>query len=147
MSNTAAKSGFGTLLKIGDGGGSEVFTTIAEIKQIQGPKSKADTFDATNMGSPTNSGGTAGFREFIAGLIDAGEVQITGNYTSVASQDSLRTTHWNGTLRNFQLVVPLAVPETWSFAAVVTSLDITLPHDGLMAFAATLKMSGVPTIA
>lgn len=146
MSTTAAKSGFGTLLKIGDGGGGgEVFTTIAEIKQIQGPKQKADAYDATNMGSPTT--GTSGFREFVPGLVDAGEITISGNYTSVASQDSLRTTFWNGTLRNFQMVVPLAVPETWSFAAIVVAHELTLPHDGAMAFTATLKLSGVPTIA
>lgn len=145
MANTAAKSGFGTLLKIGDGGGTEVFTTIAEIKQIQGPKEKADTYDATNMNSPST--GTSGFREFVPGLIDAGEIVITGNYTSVASQDALRTTFWNGTLRNFQMLVPLAVPETWSFAAIVTAHELILSHDAAMSFTATLKISGVPTVA
>lgn len=147
MSASAAKSGYGTLLKIGDGGGSEVFTTIAEVKQVQGPKGKAGTSDVTNMDSPTNSGGTAPFAEFISTVIDAGEITINGNYTSVATQDSLRTTWMNGTKRNFQLVVPVSSPETWSLAAIVTAYELTLPHDGAMAFSATLKISGVPTIA
>ncbi|KKK53886.1 hypothetical protein LCGC14_3090310, partial [marine sediment metagenome] len=35
MSN--AISSFGTLLKVGDGAGTEVFTTIAEVMDIDGP--------------------------------------------------------------------------------------------------------------
>jgi hypothetical protein len=137
MSNNA-KSGLGTLLKIGDGGGSEVFTTIAEVRTVDGPKSKVDVVDVTHMESTE--------REFIATLLDAGEITINGNYTSVTAQDSLRTTHTAKTKRNFQLVVPIASPETWAFAGFVTSFGPTLPHDGPMAFSATIKLTGAVTI-
>ena len=49
MSN--AVSSYGTLLKIGDGGGTEVFTPLAEVKSIEGPDMETDIIDVTTHSS------------------------------------------------------------------------------------------------
>jgi len=143
MSN--AISAFGTLLKIGDGGSPETFTTIAEVTDISGPSLSADTIDVTNH----NSAG--GYREFIQGLKDAGEVTFTINFIPTESTHNAATgllkDYEDGTLRNFQLVFPDAGNTTWSFAAVVTGFEPAEPIDDKLAADVTLKISGQPTLA
>ena len=94
---TAAKSSHATLLKIGDGGGSEVFTTIAEVLDIDGPGLELATEEVTNHDS-------GGRREYIGTLLDSGEIEFELNYFSHSTHDSLRTDQTNKTVRNFQLV-------------------------------------------
>jgi hypothetical protein len=60
---TSAKSAFGTTLKKGA-------TAIAELISIGGPTISADTIEATSHDSPD------GYREFLQGLRDAGEITI-----------------------------------------------------------------------
>jgi len=48
---TAARRAHGTLLKIGDGGGTESFTTIAEVLDISGGGYEVMTEDATSHDS------------------------------------------------------------------------------------------------
>lgn len=64
MSATAAQSGYFTTLQLSDGGGTPVFTTIAEISSISGPNLSRSIVDATHMQSDD------GAKEFIGGLID-----------------------------------------------------------------------------
>jgi hypothetical protein len=70
---TGAMIGHGSQFMIGDGGAPEVFTAVAEVKTITGPALVRDTPDATHMASPEK------WREYIAGLRDAGEVSMTVN--------------------------------------------------------------------
>jgi len=51
---TSAVAAFGTLLKIGDGGGPESFTTIAEVRTLGGPELSRDTVDVTSHDSTAN---------------------------------------------------------------------------------------------
>lgn len=60
MAATVGTSGFGTLLKVGDGASpTEAFTAIAEVKSISGPSMSMETIDATHMESPS------GYREIL----------------------------------------------------------------------------------
>ena len=69
-----AISAFGTLLKVGDGGGTEVFTTIAEVKEISGPSISVDTVELTTHSS------SGAWKEYLPTLIDAGEVTFDVNF-------------------------------------------------------------------
>jgi predicted secreted protein len=145
MPASQALSGFGTLLKIGDGGGTEVFTSIAEVTDIQGPSFKLDTQDVTGYTSP------GGWREKIPGLLDAGDVKLTlsflpTNATHSQSTGLLRDMK-NKTKRNFQLVFPDGGSTTWAFAAYVTGFDVKTPIDNRMQADATLTVTGQPTLA
>ncbi len=142
---TNALSAFGTLLKIGDGGGTEVFTAIAEVTKLSGPSLSLDTIDATHDASP------GGFKECVAGLLDAGEVKFDVNYkpteTTHNATAGLLRDMVNKTKRNFKLVFPDSGSTTWSFSAFVTKFEPDAPVDGKLGASITLKITGQPTLA
>ena len=142
---TSAISAFGTLLKIGDGGGPETFTTIAEVTSISGPGLSLDPIEATSHDS------TGGWREFIGGLLEAGEVSFDINYIPTnATHDAstgLIADMVARTVRNFQLVFPDGSSTTWSFAALVTSFEPGEPIDDKLSASVSLKITGQPTLA
>jgi len=116
--------------------------TIAEINNIGGLDLKMDTIDVTTHDS------TSGFREFLGGLIDAGEVSIEGNLYPGDSngQVYLLTDMTNRTAQAFVITFPAAMATTWTFTALVTAFKTGAPHDGAVSFSATLKVTGVPTL-
>ena len=139
---TEAISGFGTILKRGDGAVPEVFTTIAEVKSLSGPGLTLETIDVTHHQS------TGGWREFIGGLLDGGEVTFDVNFIpSNQTQDNLWTDLQNRTLRNFELEFPDPGSTTWSFSALVTGFEESAPIDDVLGASVTLKISGQPTLS
>lgn len=140
-----ATAGFGTLLKIGDGGGTEVFTTIAEVSNISGPGLSLDTTEVTTHSS------SGAWKERIATLLDGGEVTFdiffaptgaTHSQTSGVLKDMK-----NRTKRNFKLVFPNAGATEWIFPAYVTAFSIDEPVDGALTASVTLTIAGAPTLA
>jgi predicted secreted protein len=135
----------GTLLKAGNGAATEVFTTIAEVTSIGGPGLALDPIEVTNMDS------TNGWREFIGGLLDGGEVSISINYlptnaTHNASNGLINDME-NRTKRNLQLIFSDGSSTTFSFTALVTAFEPTAPVDGALTADVTLKVTGQPTLA
>ena len=142
---TAAKSSFGTYLKLGDGGTSEVFATIAEVKDIKGPKLSLETEDVTSHDS------TDGWVEHIGTLLDGGDVSFELNWLPANATQSfsagLLKDMVGRTKRNFQLVVPAATSLTWTFAALVTEFQPELKVKGAQVASIKLQISGKPTLA
>lgn len=145
MSPSNAISSFGTLLKIGDGEVEEEFTTIAEVTNIAGPNLSQETIDVTSHSS------TERWREFIAGLLDAGEVSFDINFIPTENTHKLSTGILGdmvaGTKRNFELVFPDGGSTTWSFAAIITAFEPSEAIDDKLAASISLKLSGKPTLA
>lgn len=142
---TAAKSSFGTFLKLGDGGATEVFATIAEVKDIKGPKLSLETEDVTSHDS------TDGWVEHIGTLLDGGDVSFELNWLPANATQSftagLLKDMVGRTKRNFQLVVPAAASLTWTFAALVTEFQPELKVKGAQVASIKLQISGKPTLA
>ena len=138
---TNAISAHGTLLKIGDGAVSESFTTIAEVTNIGGP----------GLALAATSHSSAGWQEFVGGLLDGGEVTFSINYVPTHATHNATTgliaDMVNRTLRNFQIVFPNVGATTWSFAALVTGFDPSEPVDEVLTADVTLKLSGQPTLS
>ena len=136
-----AVSAYGTLLKIGDGGGPETFTTLAEVKSIDGPTMETEVIDVT-----THSSAAAGpFREKLAGLIDAGEVTFELNLVpNNAQHDSLRADQTARTKRNFELWFPGSGSADVEFEAVVTNFPLSFPVDGPIESSVTLTITKAP---
>lgn len=135
---TIARKAFGTLLKIGDGGGSEVFTTIAEVKDISGAGLNSDTVEVT-------AHDTGPYKQYITTLIDQGEITFELNFNKGATQGftgGLYNDQVNGTLRNFQLVLPTSVAATGTLAAYVTSFVLGSPVAGVLSASITLRPNG-----
>lgn len=141
---TNAIAAFGTLLKIGDGGGPETFTTIAEVTDIDGPKMSLDTADATHHSSP------GGWKEYVPTLLDGGEVAFTVNFipsnaTQSYSSGVLRDMA-NKNKRNFKLVFPDAGNTTWTFSAFVTGFEPKEALKDQLTADITLQITGQPIL-
>jgi len=141
---TQAIKAHGTLLKIGDGQPSEVFTTIAEVTEISGPSLEQESLEVTSHDS------SGGFREFVGGLIDGGEITLTINYVPTEATHNATTgliaDLKNMIVRNFQLVFPDSGSTTWNLSALVQSFEPTEPVDDKLGADVTLKVTGEPTL-
>lgn len=134
MPATAATSGFSTVIKKGA-------TAIAEVAGITGPGISRNAIDATHLNSPSQA------KEFIAGLIDAGEVSLDLNWLpSDATHAALFNDLMAGTKDTYSIVWPNAGPTTWTFTALVTAFSPTAPKDDRLSASATLKLSGTISI-
>ena len=152
MADDDARTGFGALIQKGTGIGSpEDYVTILGVKSISGPSISRDTHDTTTMLSPS------GWREFIGGLKDGGEVgfeanwlprdptqgQGEGGFMAEFNKDSCESRG------NWRIVVPACPgePEVYlEFAGIVTGQNLDIPMDDLMTFEGTIKVSGQPLL-
>jgi hypothetical protein len=142
---TAAKSSFGTFLKLGDGETSESFATIAEVLDIKGSSLELETEGVTSHDS------TDGWAEHIGTILNGGEISFEMNWLPANATQSfgsgLLKDLVSRTKRNFKLVVPTALPtQTWTFAALVTAFEPDLPVKGAQKASITLLLSGKPTL-
>jgi predicted secreted protein len=130
---------FGIALKRGDGvTPTEAFTAIGKVSDVKGPEIKRDTYDVTAHDSAN------GWREFIGGLKDAGEVTITVNYDP-SVHDSLVEDFEDVKPRNYKLVFPQALGE-WALALILTEFSQEAPVDDKLSAELKFKVSGKPTI-
>lgn len=149
MSDSDARTGFGALLqrKVAE----DTYLSIMGIKSISGPSITRETHDTTTMMSPS------GWREFIGGLKDGGEVSFSANWLP---RDETQGQGDGGLMAEFdkdscasrgdwRIVVPACPgePEVYlGFAGILTGQNIEIPMDDLMSFDGTLKVSGRPTL-
>lgn len=75
-----AKHGFGATFQLHNG---TALTTVAEILGVTPPNATVETIDVTTHAS------AGGFREFIAGLADGGEMAIRVNWVPGSASDTL----------------------------------------------------------
>lgn len=135
---TTAMIGLNTLFKIGDGAGSETFTTVAEVTSIKPPGLSRDAIDATHSESPS------GWREYIAGLKDGGEVSIDINFDPGSTTTDLLTDQFaTSTVGNKKVLFPDGTE--WAFKAIMTGFEPDAPVDDKMSATVTFKVSGAPT--
>lgn len=140
MPATMGTAAFGTLLKIGDGGSPENFTTIAEVTNITGPGGKTKMVDMTNHSSPS------AFMEVVPATVDPGTYKLTVNFVPTAVTQNYATgilRDWiNRNKRNFQLVWPNTAGTYVQFAAYVTDFDQKAGVDGKLEADFSLEVTG-----
>jgi len=135
---------FGVKVKRGDGATPEVFTEVAELTGLSGPEISVDAVEVTHTSSPSAA------RQYIAGLLDAGEVGLEVNWLPADITQNDSATGLLGdivarTLRNFQIVWPDTAGTTWQVSAVPTNLSPDAGDlGGKMTAGCTLKVSGLP---
>lgn len=131
------KSAFGTTLSVTIGA---VLTPIAELTNIDGVAVEADDIDTTTHNSAD------GYRTYEQGLRDGGSVEIEGIFINDASQIGLKTLFDSGALVACEIGFPAGLAH-WEFNAYVKALSNGAPIDDRLSFAATLKVSGKPTLS
>ncbi len=80
---TQASIGYGSKFALESTPGSGVYVNIAEIDDLTPPNQKADVLDATNFDSPN------GFKEFIIGMTDPGELKAAMNFVPGSASETL----------------------------------------------------------
>lgn len=118
----------GTQLQVEDSPGAGTYTTIAEVRSIQGPDNEAAEVDVTNMDS-------GAYLEFIGGLIDPGSLQFPLNWFYHAKHSQLLTDQQAGTTRSYRLRFPQFSPvQRRTFNGFVKSVGFNAdPKDTLQA--------------
>lgn len=112
---------------------------IGDLTSIGSPKLTQAAIDVTTHDSAD------GYREYVGGLKDAGEIAIQGNHDGKdAGQQALPTALAAGTVDDYTIEFPTG--DKWQFKALVTEYQMgAATTDGHLTFSATLKISGKPT--
>lgn len=133
----AGLDAFGTTLARGDGEITEVFVAIANVTSLTPPGLTRDTYDVTAHDS------TDGWREFIGGLKDAGDVSFDVNYDP-ADHDTLIGDFEDAAARNYELTFPDG--SKWEFAGFLTGFEADAPFDDKLSASLTIKVTGKPVV-
>lgn len=132
-------SGFGTTLSIAT-------NEVAELTSISGPSVSMDTIDVSAHNAGTEA--ADGYRDFVAGLIDGGEVSMEGNLTTVASAGYITGAMEDRTEKAIVITFPTAAGvSTWTFDGIVTGFSTEAPYDDKLSFSASIKVTGRPVLA
>jgi predicted secreted protein len=138
-----AISAYGTLLKRGDGGAPETFTTVPEVRSISGPSTETDEAEVTSH----SSAALGAYREFILTLIDAGSIEFDMSYVPAnAVHIGVRTDFINRTKRNWQLVLPGGA-QTISFTGYVKTFSLEFPTDDAVTASVSIRLTGGVTFS
>jgi predicted secreted protein len=111
---------------------------LAEVNNISGPSESRDTIDVTSLDS------TGGYREFITGFKDGGELTFTMNMAN-AEYDKLRTDFDTDTAREYKVELPDSDESIFSFSGLVTNIPLSVSPDDKVTVDVTIKVTGQVT--
>lgn len=141
---SAAIWAYGSKLQIGDGAVSEAFSDVAEIVELTPPSMSRDEIDVTSHQS------SDGYREFISGLRDGGEVSGKANWLPTnATHDGttgLLESFNDNVNHNWKIILPNSLI-TISFSGFLTAFEPDLPIEEQAQLSFTIKVSGKPTVS
>lgn len=129
----AAQKGKDLLVKIDSTGGGE-FATVA------GLRSRTLAFNAETV-DITHADSAGEWRELLAGAgVKSARIAGTGIFKDAASDATIRSYVFDGTIRDWQVVIP-------DFGTVeglfqISSFELSGRHDGEVAFEITLDSAG-----
>ncbi|MCX5493079.1 phage major tail protein, TP901-1 family [Kaistia dalseonensis] len=131
-----AQKGKDLLLKIDTSGGG-AFTTVAGLRTRR-IALNAETVDITD----TDSAGR--WRELLAGAgVRRASIAGSGIFRDQASDAAFRTVFFDGTIRDYQMIVPDF--GTLSGPFQITALDYAGEHDGALTYEIALESAGALT--
>lgn len=129
----------GTVFKVGS---STSAKAVGALTSIGGIEISADSIDVTDLSN------SDGYREFLAGFKDGGEVPVEGFLDGADDgQDALYGLMESGASSAFSIIFPTAIGKTWSFNGVVIGFSTSVDVDNAITFSCTIKVSGKPTLA
>ncbi len=129
----AAQKGKDLLLKI-DSDGLGNFVTVAGLRS-RSIAFNAETVDITHQESAGQ------WRELLVGAgIKTARLSGAGVFKDAASDELVRAAFFNGTVRDWQIIVPDFGTLTGAFE--ITSLEFAGRHDGEVTFEMTVESAG-----
>ena len=132
--------GYGTKFQTGNGSSPEIFTAMAFVTSISGPGMARDSIDVSHMLSPD------AWREFIAGMKDAGEISLELNFRPGGSALLACLAEFNlASASATQTRRILWVDGSYfEFEGFLTAFEPETPMDDKQAASATFKVTGRP---
>ena len=127
-----AFSGVGTVFKIGT-------ATVSEVNNISGPNITRAVIDVTSLDS------TGGYREFIGGFRDGGEITLNMNFTRDTYDDFKDLIELDDSA-SFEIVLPDTGATTFTFVGWVTAVSIAVPLDDKVTSDVSIKIDGQVTM-
>ncbi len=129
----AAQKGRDLLLKV-DSDGAGTFTTIA------GLRARAISFNAESV-DITHAESVGQWRELLAGAgVRRAALSGSGIFRDQASDETVRDYFFNGTVRDWQVIVPDFGTISGPFQ--IAALEFSGEHDGEVAFDMSLESAG-----
>ena len=130
----SAQKGKDVLLKIGDGGGPETFTTIGGLRS-KSIALTAGTVDVTDSESP------GAWRELLAGAgVRTASLSGAGVFRDDAAAEMVRSAFFTHIIRNWQIIIPDFGTIEGPFQ--ITNLDYAGEFDGEATHSVTLESAG-----
>lgn len=135
----AATRSQGTVLKFTPLNGTQV--TVGKLTSVGEIAPEAEELDVTTLES------TGGYREYIQGFRDSGEVEISGYHdASDTGQAAVRTAFASGAKGAFLVSFPDGTDVT--FSGFIKSHTLGAAEvDGAIGFGAVIRISGAVTVA
>lgn len=131
-----ASNSLGTKIKLGE-------NAIANLTEISGLEISADTVEVTTLDSAD------GYREFIGGLKDGGEVGVSGFFdpTTGKGQAEFLAALESGEVSDFAIEFPSSIGKKWTFKGIVTAFTTGVSLEDPLSFEGSIKVTGKPTLA
>lgn len=133
----AAVDAFGTVWAFDPAGGT-AYVDVADVTEIGVLDVSAETIEATVHGSP------GGWREFIGGLKDGGELSMSINYDPALHGTIFDNVGVDGVAH--LITLPDAGAATVAFGGIITGLSVSAPMDEKLSAEVTIKVTGAPVI-
>jgi predicted secreted protein len=132
-----ATRALGTTLGIGSPA-----VVVGLLTSIGGVDASAETIDVTALDS------TGGYRKFLAGFKDGGEVAVSGFFDPTdPGQMDVYEAFESGAEVPIVITFPASLGATWTFQAIVTGFSTAADVEEALTFEGTLKVSGPPVLA
>ncbi|MEM7619810.1 MAG: phage major tail protein, TP901-1 family [Pseudomonadota bacterium] len=134
----AAQKGRDLLLKV-DTDGQGTYSTVAGLRS-RGIAFNAETVDITDAESVNQ------WRELLSGAgVKSARLNGSGIFKDATSDETVRSYFFNGTIRNWQIIVP-------DFGTIeglfqITALEFTGQHDGEVTFEMAIESAGSLTFS
>lgn len=128
----------GTALSRSNMQSTPTFTDVANIMDITGPGISRNTIDVTSHDSPN------GYREFLGGLRDGGEVTFDINFDPAEDTHSQLITDLDAADPiDYRVEFPNGA--TWTISGILTGFEPGAPVDDKLTASVTIKVTGKPT--
>lgn len=115
---------------------------VGSLTSISGIEITADSVDVSAMDN------TSGYKEYLAGLKDGGEVPFEGFMDGAdEGQDKAYEALNDEQVHKCAIVFPKAIGKTWSFDGIVSKFATGAQMNNAITFSGAVKVSGKPVLA
>lgn len=143
-----AYAGTGTLLKFGNAASPEVFTAVANIRDLPGIHQTRTRIDSSTH---NYAAGQSGYDDFILGLKKGGSIMVKLAYdpndaTHGTATLGVRGLYESGAKINMRIALGNVSPAvSFTFIGAISEIGVTHPLDGLLEADCKIEISGAVT--